>query len=104
MERVNVYAMIAGMALVTFLIRIVPAFLMDRFRPGKRLKAFLDLLPYTAMAALIVPGVFTVDAAHPLFAPAGALLAAVLALRKCPAFVCVLAAVAVNCLLYMFAA
>ena len=103
MERVNIYVLIAGMALVTFLIRIVPAFLMDRFRPGRRFRAFLDLLPYTAMAALIVPGVFSADAAHPLFAPAGALLAALLALKKCPVFVCVIAAVAFNCLLYVFA-
>ncbi len=104
MERVNIYVLIACMALVTFLIRIVPAFLMDRFAPGRRLKAFLNLLPYTAMAALIVPGVFTVDAAHPFFAPAGALLAILLALKKCPVFVCVLAAVALNCLLYIVAA
>ena len=102
MEHVNIYVLIAGMALVTFLIRIVPAFLMDRLRPGKRLKAFLELLPYTAMAALIIPGMFSVDAANPLFAPAGALLAALLAFKKCPVFLCVIAAVALNCLLYVF--
>ncbi len=103
MERTNIYVLTSGMALVTFLIRIVPAFLMDRLSPSRRLKAFLDLLPYTAMAALIVPGVFTVDAAHPLFAPVGALLAALLAFKRCPVFVCVLGAVALNCLLYLFA-
>ena len=62
---------------------------------------FLSLLPYTALSALIFPGVFSVDAAHPLFGIAGAAAAAVLALKKCPLIVCVLAAVGLNCALYL---
>lgn len=54
----------------------------------------------TALSALIFPGVFSVDAAHPLFGIAGA-AAAVLALKKCPLIVCVLAAVGLNCVLYL---
>ena len=54
----------------------------------------------SAVAALIVPGVFTVDAAHPSVGLAGGGAAALLAWRKCPVMVCVLAAVAADFLIY----
>ena len=101
MSRFEIYLLIFGMALVTYIPRALPAFWMDRLRLGKRFQNFLSLLPYTAMSALIFPGVFSVDAEHPLFGVAGAAVAAVLALKKCSLIVCVLAAVAVNCVLYL---
>ena len=101
MRRFEIYLLIFGMALVTYIPRALPAFWMDRLRLGKRFQNFLSLLPYTAMSALIFPGVFCVDAEHPLFGVAGAAIVAVLALKKCSLIVCVLAAVAVNCVLYL---
>ena len=101
MSRFDTYLLIFGMAIVTYIPRALPAFLVGRLRFGKRVQHFLNLLPYTAMSALIFPGVFSVDAEHPLFGIAGAAAAAVLALRKCPLIVCVLAAVAVDCALYL---
>ena len=101
MNRTDVYLLIFGMAAVTYIPRALPAFLMDKLALNGRAKRFLSLLPYTAMSALIFPGVFFVDAAHPLFGIVGAAAAAVLALKKCPLIVCVLAAVGLNCLLYL---
>ena len=93
--------LILGMAAVTYIPRALPAFLMDKLKLSGRVSRFLSLLPYTALSALIFPGVFSVDAGHPWFGVAGAAAAAVLALRKCPLIVCVLAAVGLNCLLYL---
>lgn len=101
MSRLDTYLLIFGMAIVTYIPRALPAFLVGRLRFGKRFQRFLNLLPYTAMSALIFPGVFSVDAEHPLFGIAGACAAAVLAMKRCPLIVCVLAAVAVNCVLYL---
>lgn len=101
MSRSEVYLLIAGMALVTYIPRALPAFLMKRLHFGQRFQKFMTLLPYTAMSSLIFPGVFSVDAEHPLFGLAGAAAAVLLALKKCPLIVCVLAAVGVNCVLYL---
>ena len=101
MSRADVYLLILGMAAVTYIPRALPAFLMDKLHLGARIKRFLSLLPYTALSALIFPGVFSVDAQHPLFGVAGAAAAAVLALKKCPLIVCVAAAVGLNCALYL---
>lgn len=101
MRKFEIYLLIFGMALVTYIPRALPAFWMDRLRLGKRVQRFLSLLPYTAMSALIFPGVFSVDTEHPMFGVAGAAIAAVLALKKCSLIVCVIAALAVNCLLYL---
>ena len=101
MSRTDAFLLILGMAVVSYIPRALPAFVMDKLVLSRRVKRFLSLLPYTALSALIFPGVFSVDAAHPLFGIAGAAAAAVLALKKCPPIVCILAAVGLNCVLYL---
>ena len=61
---------------------------------------FLQLIPYTAMTALVFPGVFTVDA-NPVLGVVGAAVAGGLAWKKCPIIVCVLAAVAVEAVMLL---
>ena len=90
------------MAIVTFIPRAIPAVLVDKMHFGPKTEKFLKLIPYTAMAALIFPGVLTVDSTKPIIGIVGGLVAAVLAWRKCPVMVCVLAAIAADFLLYMF--
>lgn len=89
-----------GMTAVTYIPRMVPVLFLGRLRLGKRVEKFLRLIPYTAMTALVVPGVFTMDTAHPVFGLIGALTAALLAWFRRPAVVCVLAAVAAEFVLY----
>ena len=102
MDSNKIMLLILGMAIVTFIPRAIPAILADKMNFGPKTEKFLKLIPYTAMAALIFPGVLSVDTARPVIGIAGALVAAVLAWRKCPVMVCVLAAIAADFLLYMF--
>ena len=95
-----VLLLILGMAAVTYIPRALPAVLIDRIKFGARFARFLELIPYTAMTALIFPGVLTVDAQRWYIGVAGGLAAALLAWRKCPVMVCVLAAIATEFLCF----
>lgn len=101
MSNPEIWLLILGMAVVTYIPRMLPAVLVGKMRFGPRMEKFLNLIPYTAMAALIFPGVFTVDTAHPIIGIAGGTVALVLAWKKRPVMVCVLAAIAVDFLLYL---
>lgn len=104
MDRKMIFLMIAGMALVTYLPRAIPAVLVDKLRFGPKVEKFLKLIPYTAMTALIFPGILSIDTAHPVIGIAGGAAAGALAFRKCPLMACVLAAIAVDFLLYFLLA
>ena len=101
MESSKIWLMILDMAVVTYLPRMIPAVLIDKMKFGKKLEKFMKLIPYTAMAALIFPGVFTVDTARPVIGIAGAFTAGILAWKKQPVMVCVLGAIGVDFLLYL---
>lgn len=96
MQNRDIYLMILGMTLVTYLPRVLPAFLMGRIRLNARVEHFLQLIPYTAMTALV----FSVDA-NPVLGVVGAAVAGGLAWKKCPIIVCVLAAVAVEAVMLL---
>jgi len=98
----EVYLLILGMALVTYIPRAIPAALVDRLRFSPGVEKFLKLIPYTAMSALIFPGVLTVDAERPVMGLVGGVVAGLLAWRKCPLMVCVLGAIAAELCLYIF--
>ncbi len=101
MNSTMIWVLIAGMALVTYLPRMLPAVLIDRLKFGTKVEKYLRLIPYTAMAALIFPGVFFVDEAHIAVGIAGGLTAAFLAWRKCAVMTCVMAAIAVDFIVYL---
>lgn len=101
MMHYDIWLLIFGMAIVTYLPRALPAILTERLRFGKRTNRFLSLIPYTAMSALVFPGIFTVDSTHPLIGVAGGMAAVFLAWRKQPLILCVLAAILVDCMLYL---
>ena len=52
---------ILGCAVVTFIPRLIPALFIDKLDFPPKVEKFLNLIPYTALAALICPGVLTVD-------------------------------------------
>ncbi len=101
MLNLPVLRMILGMALVTYLPRALPAIWMERLHFGPRFEKFLNLIPYTAMAALIFPGILSVDAARPWVGLVGAAAAAIPALRRRPVMLCVLAAIAAEFAIYL---
>ena len=94
MDNTKVLILIVGMALVTYIPRAIPAVLIDKMQFGAKTEKFLKLIPYTAMSALIFPGIFTVDTTNPAIGIVGGAVAAVLAWKKCPVMICVLAAIA----------
>lgn len=97
----DVILFILGMAIVTYIPRAIPAVFIDKMHFGAKVEKFLKLIPYTAMAALIFPGVISVDSAHPKIGIAGAVAAAILAWRKVNVMICVLAAILVDFLIYL---
>ncbi len=95
--------LILGMALVTYLPRVIPAFVVDKLKYGKRFGKFISLIPFTAMTALIFPGVLSVDAERWYVGAVGAAVAVVLScIKKIPSFVVVLSSVTAVMLIYLF--
>lgn len=101
MNNRQIILLFLAMTVVTYIPRALPVLLLDRFRLGKKTEKFLKLIPYTAMSALIFPGVLGMDAERPWLGIAGIIVASLLALRKCPAVLCVLSAVGVIFGLYL---
>ena len=82
MDYVNL--MILGCAVVTFIPRLIPALFIDKLNFSPKVEKFLNLIPYTALAALICPGVLTVDNQLWYIGLIGAVVAAGLAWKKVP--------------------
>jgi len=101
MNNTKILLLFLGMALVTYIPRALPVILIDKMKFSAKVEKFLKLIPYTAMAALIFPGVFTVDTAHPIVGIVGALTAGILAWKRQPVMVCVLAAIGADFILYL---
>lgn len=90
----NLLLLSVFMMLVTLIPRIAPGFLLERVKLGRRAKKFLNLIPFTAMSALIFPGVISVDADRWYIGAIGALIAILLSLiKKMPTAVVVIASV-----------
>ena len=75
---------ILGCAIVTFIPRLIPALFIDKLDFSPKVEKFLNLIPYTALAALICPGVLTVDSQLWYIGLIGAVVAAGLAWKKVP--------------------
>jgi branched-subunit amino acid transport protein len=72
--------LIIGMAVVTYLPRLLPALFLDKIQFPDWFQKWLKSIPYAALGALIFPGVILVDKDQPLVGLAGGLTALVLAL------------------------
>ena len=82
MDYINL--VILGCALVTFIPRVIPALFIDKLNFSLKIEKFLNLIPFTALAALICPGVLTVDNQMWYIGLIGAVVAAGLAWKKVP--------------------
>lgn len=98
----KMYLVIIGMMLVTYIPRAIPAVLIDKIKCGKKMEEFLSLIPYTAMTALIFPGVLSVDKNHLNVGIIGALTAVLLSLKKAPIAIVVMGAVLSDMILLWF--
>ncbi|MEI3614928.1 AzlD domain-containing protein [Pseudogracilibacillus sp. SO30301A] len=70
---------IVGMAIVTYIFRLIPVFIIGRFTIPNWLENWLKYVPYAALAALIYPGILTVNEQDPLVGLIGGIFAVVLA-------------------------
>ena len=91
---------IIGCAIVTFIPRLIPALFIDRLDFSPKVEKFLNLIPYTALAALICPGVLTVDNQLWYIGLIGAIVAAGLAWKKVPLGVIVVLTVVILIAVY----
>ena len=108
--RSEILVLITGMALVTFIPRLLPSLFIEKMKFPARFEKFLRLIPYTAMAALVFPSVFAVDSGNIWIGVdsgniwigiAGGAVAALLAWKRLPVMVSVIAAIAVDMLIYV---
>lgn len=71
----NIKLLILGMMVVTYLPRLIPFLFVSKGRLQENLRSFLKYIPYTALGALILPGIFTATPNMPWAAMAGAVFA-----------------------------
>ena len=99
--RLDYALLILAMAVVAYLPRVFPAFFIEKLKFSDKFAKFLQLIPYTAMTALVIPGVVIVDPSKIYIGIVGALVAGVLAYKKAPVMVCLISAIVVDILLYV---
>lgn len=80
----NILLLIILCAIVTFIPRLIPAIFVNKLDFGPKSTKFLNLLPFTALAALICPGVLTVDTKIWYVGLVGAVVAGALSWKKVP--------------------
>ncbi|KNZ42313.1 AzlD domain-containing protein [Acetobacterium bakii] len=97
----NIFLLILGMAAVTYIPRVIPVLLVEKLRFGVKTERFLSLIPYTAMTALVFPGVLTMDGTNIWIGIAGAVTAMVLSWKKAPIMLIILGAVVAVMLAYL---
>ena len=85
---------IIGMALVTAIPRLIPAFIMDKVNFPNWINRWLNVIPYAALGALIFPGILTVIPERPWIGFVGGLVAIGLAVFRVNIIVVVLGAAA----------
>ena len=77
----NIYIYILTMALVTYLIRMLPLTLFRKKIKNKFVLSFLYYVPYTCLTAMSVPAIFTATSSY-ISAGAGFLTAVILGFCK----------------------
>ncbi|GGJ87981.1 hypothetical protein GCM10007063_08060 [Lentibacillus kapialis] len=70
---------IIGMALVTMIPRVVPAFIVDKLQFRDWINRWLNAIPFAALGALIFPGILSIIPDQPLVGVIGGIVAVALA-------------------------
>lgn len=91
--RPEVFLAVLGMALATYIPRALPAVFWKKFQFNPKVEKFLKMIPYTAMSALVFPGIFSVDPANWYIGAVGGLAAVLLAWNRVPLALVVLGSV-----------
>lgn len=78
----NVILLILGMTFVTYIPRLIPFLMLSDRKLPKNLDKFLTFIPYTALGALIIPGVFSAIPGKPIASILGIGFAIIYSWRK----------------------
>lgn len=97
----NIILLILGMALVTYIPRLIPFFMISKINLSHRIESFLKCVPYVALGALIVPGVFSVTPDYPAASLLGIIFAVIYGWFRGGLIVPVLGSVTVTFLMLM---
>lgn len=97
----RILILIIGMGIVTYIPRMLPAVLIGKIKLSKKMEKFLSLIPYTAMAALIFPGVMSVDEKNMSIGLIGALSASILSFMKFPIMLVVIGSILTVMFMYI---
>ena len=89
----NVILIILGMSAVTYVPRLLPLIVKSEREPPEWMKRTLQLLPFTAIGALLVPDAFTAVGGNVPAAAVGLAVAAVVTWLTRQPFLAVIAAV-----------
>lgn len=93
--------LVVGMMLVTYLPRAIPAALIGNLRFGEKTEKLLSLIPYTAMTALVFPGILTMDGNSMWIGLIGGGTAFLLGWKKFPIMIVILGAILMVMLAYL---
>lgn len=93
--------LIFGMTLVTYLPRLIPVLFSDSMHFSPKIEKFLQLIPYTAMASLIFPGIFFVDKERIEVGLIGGIVALICAWKNLPMFACIVASIVATAFLLL---
>ena len=78
----KILAVVLGMAAATYLPRLLPVFIIDRFNPPGYVMKWLKCIPYAALGALIFPGILSVEEGSPAAGLAGGAAAVAISIFK----------------------
>jgi branched-subunit amino acid transport protein len=75
----EIFVIILGMSVVTYIPRLLPVFVMDKFKIPVWVNRWLTSIPFAALGALIFPGILTVEKDFPVIGIVGGLAAVIAA-------------------------
>jgi len=96
----KIFFLIIAMALVTYFGRVLPVLFLGQKTNRPSVEKFLRLIPYSAMIALVFPGVLSVDKDFMAIGVVGALTALALSWFNMSITFVVIGAIVVNMLMY----
>lgn len=96
-----IVALIVGMAIVTAVPRLIPAFIMEKLALKPWLNRWLNAIPYAALGALVFPGIMSVIPEQPLIGIVGGIVAAAIAFLNLNVIISVIGAILTVFLLTM---
>lgn len=78
----SVIVIIVGMALVTYIPRLAPFYMLSDRELNPKIKIFLEFIPYTAIGALIFPGILSAIPGHLVITIIGVVFAFFISWKK----------------------